>query len=637
MITFESQGRACSHGRLLVLSRSFARHGCRRFSLLLFLSLSLFLSACSLAGDVTPPPGTNTTISSGPAATGLPATANAAAAQPTSATSAFYPAAMPAAQEGGLLYAQHCAPCHGDKGAGNGTAATQLPTRPPDFSDPATLRGQTPQLIFSTITQGNQQALMPPFASTLTDAQRWSLVSFLYTLSTPPERLAAGKTVYTANCARCHGADGAGKGPDAAAQPQPLPSFADQAFMAAHSQQDFFKVVSGGDQAHSFTNLGEADRWAALDAVRAFSYVYIDPNQLTAERPGSVTGKVTNGTAGGAVPAGLAITLHSFDGQTLLGTFTTTAAADGGFHLDAVPFTPSRQFLATAVYHGVTYASQVGTFDAAAGTMNLVLPIYETTTDAGALIVDQVHMFLEFNSPDTVTVGQLFIFSNNGDKAYASSQDHPLAFSLPPGAANINVQDAQQGQTFFPTAGGFSLVWSVPPGQGATQILFSFQLPYPNELTYRQTMDYPVSNVDVLVSDLGVQLSGPQLRSLGLQNFQGQAFQNFSSGAIARGQALDLTVSGKAGTGATAPTGVLNSSTGTLAIGLGALALALAGIGLWLYRRPRAQVEAARNKEDLLEALAELDDAYAAGGVPEAEYQKERGKMKQELTKLWES
>ena len=43
-------------------------------------------------------------------------------------------------------------------------------------------------------------------------------------------------------------------------------------------------------------------------------------------------------------------------------------------------------------------------------------------------------MFLEFNSPSVVTVGQLYIFSNKGDKAYASTPDHPLNFSLPAGA-----------------------------------------------------------------------------------------------------------------------------------------------------------------------------------------------------------
>src|SRR5205823_1140497 len=113
----------------------------------------------------------------------------------------------------------------------------------------------------------------------------------------------------TANCARCHGADGGGKGPEVPAQALPVPSFTDQSFMATHSQQDFFKVVSGGDAAHPFTALSESERWAALDAVRAFSYVYSAPDQLTAERTGVVTGTVANGTAGGRVPAGLAVNL----------------------------------------------------------------------------------------------------------------------------------------------------------------------------------------------------------------------------------------------------------------------------------------------------------------------------------------
>jgi mono/diheme cytochrome c family protein len=590
---------------------------------------AVLLAACSLAGDVTPPQATSS-LGLGAAATG-----DAAVVQPTSATSSFFPASAPSAQAGGVLYLQHCSACHGDKGAGDGSQATQLPSRPPDLSDPATLRGQTPQLIFNTITQGNQQALMPPFASTLTDEQRWNLVSFLYTLSTAPDDLKAGQAVYTANCARCHGADGAGGGPDAAGLSTPPPSFSDQSFMATHSQQDFFKIISGGDAAHPFTSLSEADRWAALDAVRAFAYVYSAPDQLTAERNGVVTGTVANGTQGAGLPAGLSVSLHSFDGQALLGTFTATAAADGSFEFPAVPFTPQRQFLATTLYQGITYASQVGTFDPASGTLSLTLPIYETTTDTSALSVDQVHMFLQFNSPSVVTVGQLFIFSNNGDKAYASSPDHPLDFRLPAGATNLNVQDAQQGQSFFPTAQGFSLVWPVPPGQGATQILFSFDLPYPDKLSYQQTMQYPVQSVDVLVSDLGVQLSGAKLQSQGMQNFQGQAFQTLSGGAIAPGQALELEVSGRAGTGATAPNGILNSSAGTLAIGLGALALALGGIGLWLYRRPRAAAQAARSKDDLLEALAELDDAFAAGQVPEAEYHQERAALKQDLQKVW--
>ncbi|MEP7359230.1 MAG: cytochrome c, partial [Anaerolineales bacterium] len=581
--------------------------------------------------DVTPPPGSSASLGDSPVPTGLPSTA----AQPTSATSALFPASRPAAQAGGLLFAQHCAPCHGEKGAGDGSMATQLPKPPPDFSNPATLRGLTPLLIFTAITQGNQQALMPPFGNSLTDAERWSLVSFLYTLSTPPDQLAAGQTVYTANCERCHGPDGAGTGADAAAAGQPLPSFADQAFMAGRSQQDFFQVVSGGDAAHPFTSLSEADRWAALDVVRAFAYVYTAPDQLAAEQTGAVSGQVVNSTPLGSVPTGLDVTLHSFEGQNLIGTFTTTVGADGRFKFAQVPFTAGRQFLATTVYQEVTYASPVSSFDLAAGTLSVTVPIFETTTDPSALAVAQVHMFLEFAAANEVTVGQLFIFSNPGDHTYIANGGNPLAFNLPAGATNVSVQNAEQDKTFFVSGETLSILASVPPGEGSGQVLFSFNLPYTDQLSFQQKMNYPVSNVDVLVSDLGVKIAGTGIENLGVQNFQGQSFQNFSTGALGAGQTLTMDISGKAGSGAAAPASAVNNPGGSIAIGLGALAVVLAGIGFWLYRRPRAKVAAAATQEDLLEAIAELDDAYAAGEMPEAEYQTEREALKRDLQKLW--
>jgi hypothetical protein len=337
------------------------------------------------------------------------------------------------------------------------------------------------------------------------------------------------------------------------------------------------------------------------------------------------------------VPAGLPVALHGFDGQSLLGTYTTTAGAGGGFQFSGVKFTPSRQFIATTDYQSVTYASQVGTFDVAQGTLSLTLPIYETTSDAGVLAVDQMHTFLEFNSPSQVTVGQLLVFSNSGDRTYAANSGNPLSFNLPAGATNLNVQGAQINQTFFRNGNDFTLLWSIPPGQSSAQVLYSFELPYNNQLDYQQKMTYPVSNMDVLVSDLGVQLSGSQLQNQGLQNFQGQTFQNYAGGAVGAGQTIQMRVSGAAGTGATAPAGILNTPTGTLSIGLGGLALALAGIGLYVYRRPRAQAQAAANRDDLLEAIAELDDTHAAGEMGEAEYQKERGELKEQLKRVWKS
>src|SRR5262249_43315607 len=112
--------------------------------------------------------------------------------------------------------------------------------------------------------------------------------------------------------------------------------------------------------------------------------------------------------------------------------------------------------------------------------------------------------------------------------------------------------------------------------------------------------------------------------------------QNFAGGAVGAGQTFQMRLSGAAGTGASAPGGVLSSSIGTLSIGLGALALALAGIGLYLYRPPLAPPPAAATRDHLLEALAELDDTFAAGALGEADYQKERAELKANLIKVWQ-
>jgi len=353
-----------------------------------------------------------------------------------------------------------------------------------------------------------------------------------------------------------------------------------------------------------------------------------------AERLGAITGQVVNGTAGGAAPAGVEVNLHSFEEQSLVETITTTTAADGTFAFDAVAYVPGRQFLLSAVYADVTYGSEVASFGAAGEPLTLELPVYERTTDTAVLAVEQMHMFLEFLNPGTVTIGQLYIFANNSDRTYAADGANLLQFNLPAGASVLDVQNAVLDQDYFRNADGFGALWQVQPGASGGQILFSFQLPYDEALEYSQVMHFPVASVNVLVSDLSVSLTGPNLLNLGAQNFQGQAFQNFSRSGLAAGDALAFEVTGAAGAGGPAePAVALGNSTG-LAIGLGALAVVLLGIGVWLYRRP-ARPDQARLREDLLQALVELDNAYEAGEVARDDYLAERAQLKADLVKVW--
>ncbi|MCS6910910.1 MAG: hypothetical protein NZM11_10160, partial [Anaerolineales bacterium] len=45
--------------------------------------------------------------------------------------------------------------------------------------------------------------------------------------------------------------------------------------------------------------------------------------------------------------------------------------------------------------------------------------------------------------------------------------------------------------------------------------------------------------------------------------------------------------------------------------------------------------QATRSREELLDAIAGLDDDYASGKVPRAEYERERARLKDELKKIW--
>lgn len=80
---------------------------------------------------------------------------------------------------GKTLYTNNCAPCHGEKGKGNGPASGSLNPKPADHSS-AAFQNQTDGSIFWKISEGRSP--MPAYKAILTDQQRWSLVSFIRTL-----------------------------------------------------------------------------------------------------------------------------------------------------------------------------------------------------------------------------------------------------------------------------------------------------------------------------------------------------------------------------------------------------------------------------------------------------------------------
>lgn len=105
-----------------------------------------------------------------------------------------------------------------------------------------------------------------PLTNGLSDMAVWDLVAVIWERNTTPETLASGRALYAANCAACHGEDGAGDGVMAAA------------------------LVSGRDSLSGFG--------ASTTAPTNFS----DAEQMLGASPALLHGKVLRGGMGTGMP-----------------------------------------------------------------------------------------------------------------------------------------------------------------------------------------------------------------------------------------------------------------------------------------------------------------------------------------------
>ncbi len=141
---------------------------------------------------------------------------------------------------GKAIYTFRCSPCHGAEGKGDGPGTSLLRVRPRDltagkFKFRTTATGSIPADadLERTIREGLPGTAMPAFKEFIAGDSLKALVGFVKSFSArfesnkpksvspPPARasanIAAGKKAYDRlECAKCHGADGSGKGAVAA-------------------------------------------------------------------------------------------------------------------------------------------------------------------------------------------------------------------------------------------------------------------------------------------------------------------------------------------------------------------------------------------------------------------------------------
>ena len=370
-------------------------------------------------------------------------------------------------------------------------------------------------------------------------------------------------------------------------------------------------------------------------------------------RTGTIFGQIANGTQGGEIPGDLALMLHAWDeqGETVMPAERGKADSSGAFRFENVPMQDSWVFAAMLSYHDVTYFS--GTAEVQPEIKELALPliVYETTSDASAVRISQMHVFLDFVS-GKLTVGEIYVLSNTGDRAVVGGLPLPdgktatLQFTLPAEANEVRFEGEDTAR-FVITPEGFADTGAVLPGEGTAQVVVTYVLPYTSGMMLAHAVNQPVEAMNVLMrADAGVTLAGDALSEPAPRQMQtGETFNIYAAGPLALGESLAVTLTGKptyrmadgmsgAATGASAP--VLSATVKHWAIPIagGLLGVALIAVGVWWWRRGgkiEAEPEGVVRGDDwsgVLHAIAALDEAHERDEVPEEAYQSRRAELR---------
>lgn len=617
---------------------------------------TVIVTACNftLAEDITPPP-------------------NYVPPTPAATLGPLFPAQAPSTQNGELIFAEKCAPCHGATGLGDGEQGIQLGVTVPAFGLPEIARPASPAQWYTVVTRGNMERFMPPFTS-LSDQERWDVVAYAMTLHTSQQEIAKGKELFEANCKNCS-----------------TDFFRDQATMSELSEVELARLVKeGNNEVPPFgAALSPDELWAVSAYLRTLSFdtAPIAAVPLSSPTPqaletlpvtepatplagqtsegieqapatgeataaaragfGNVSGSVENKT-GADLPSDLKVTLRGYDhgADPSAGpqeVFSQEGAVDenGAFLFDNIEMPLNRIFIAELTYEGMDLRSDFAIVKE--GDTSLSLPpitLYSKTEDSSALVVDEARIFFEYGT-DVIQVYNVYSFRNTGDEMIVVklNEKGEIPFiKSPEGSSGFGYEPMQDSEPLLQIENGLG----IPPSEGSYGLITFASVPKAKEFEFSQEFVLPVTAVTLFVPE-GITVQSDKSTDLGVQAIQDFNFQIYELGSVTAGESLKLAVSGTpkepGTTSASAPAEATSNQ--NLLIGAGALGIALILAGGWMYLRDRRRAEDGsgeevednefESSEDVIDAILALDDLHRAKKISEAAYQKRRAELKEIL------
>jgi hypothetical protein len=343
---------------------------------------------------------------------------------------------------------------------------------------------------------------------------------------------------------------------------------------------------------------------------------------------------------------------------------------DGSFEFQVENVPSEWVFLADFAYGDLTFNSNAVQVSNAEPEAQMPLFVFDTTSDPSVVAIDRLHMILTF-AESRLMVSELYVFSNLESAVFVGESgdfnEGTVEVGLPAGAENISFQRGFgtsldsfiPAAEFIQTGTGWADTVPLRPGSGSLNLLVSYDLPYDDGLLLAHPLPYPVTSASAIMASAGVNITDENWVSQGAQSTGSGSFVSYINTNLADADALNLTLDGRPSqiTDAAGNTLTVRNETSELIVG-GVALVAMLAVGFFLVQRwrtspaiqtdsaafPQAAAAAPRkasqphgsDKTVLLQAIADLDDAYDAGELEEEEYQRQRRELKTRLTAVWD-
>ncbi len=380
------------------------------------------------------------------------------------------------------------------------------------------------------------------------------------------------------------------------------------------------------------------------------------PAMALAQGPQVVTGKLTNGTSDGPVPAGVEVTLHAVQSSASVETKVAETDEEGEFEIEVPMLDDAVSYVVSLTYEGAIYGRPL---DFSGLDEPVGITVYESTTDLSVLQVNSAALVLrpQIDSEGMLTGSEVVSLVNTSDRTFtpdltgpAMGQMNFMRFSLPPGASNLRLESDLAGGDIIDVGPGFAVTAAVPPGDHL--VGFSYTAPYDGDsLEFTRTAHMATSDFHLLLPQELARVQSDILMAGEDRVLLGdELFQAWRAGPLDEAEKVSMEFSGlpQPPWNERVADVVLEGSPPQLFL---ASLLGLALVGALLYSLLRAvpsstlrsvtapSVNTSSNPqaEDCLRQLAELDNALERGEVSPDHYNDRREALKTDLLQAWAS